>query len=270
MSFDPTNTPATGENVAPAAPAASTPSTPATPSVNATPATPATPAEDRSNWVPPYRLRETTQKYEAALNAERARWQAEIEARERKIQALAGVVPPENPQIDEVKKQFGQVFPGLNEMESLAPQIKEFLAQREEIEQLRNHVWGVYNRNAMDRLYKNAESTYGQPLNEDARRTLGASFVGFLQSNPDAYERYQSDPSVVDEFWKSFEARFVNPVRRSGIADTVNRIPGALPQDTPSGAVAPSGGQVQPRNTDERMAMALAAYRAKGGNIGEY
>lgn len=270
MSFDP-NTPAEATpSATPAAPAAPSAPQAATPPVTPTPATPATPSEDRSNWVPPYRLRETTQKYEQALQAERAQWQAQLEQERRKIQALTGVVPPENPQFDEVKKQFGQVFPGLNEMETLAPQIKEFLAQREEIEQLRQHVWGVYNRNAMDRLYKNAETTYGQPLSEDARRTLGSSFVGYLQSNPEAYERYQSDPSIVDEFWQSFEARFVSPVRRNATVDTLNRIPGSLPQDTPSGAVSMSGGPQKPASTDERLAMALAAYKAKGGNIGEY
>lgn len=260
--FNTFNTPAVGDNTAPAAPAApvAQPTTQVAPQTQ-TPATPATPAEDRSNWVPPYRLREQNARHEAALQAERQRFTSEQAALQRKLEILAGVTAPENPQIDEVKKQFGQVFPELAELAAQAAEIKQLLAQREELTHSKDHYWTRYNRDAMNTLYSEAEKTYGQPLNDDAKRQLGSSFIGYLQSNPGEYERYQEDPSVVKEYWKSFSDRFIDPVRRSATAQTIGRIPTALPQDTPSGTVNFGTPVPKPANQDERMALALARYK---------
>jgi hypothetical protein len=263
MSFeDQINTPAAAT---PAAPTTATPSTVSQPTTQVapqTPATPATPNEDRSNWVPPYRLREQTQRFEQSLQAERARWQAEKEAYEAKVRALVGVTPPENPQIDEVRNQFKQVFPDLDYIGSQRAQLEEILALKDELKASMNAQWEAHNRNATDRLYKAAEQTYGQPLSDDAKRTLGASFIGYLQSNPEAYTRYQYDTSVAEEFWKAFSDRFVDPVRRSAAVNTANRIPTGLPQDSPSGGIQPSSAP-QPQTQDERLRAALDVYKAK-------
>lgn len=257
------NTPA--EATPSASPAASpqtspTPST-AIPSSSPAPAT-SVPQEDRSNWVPPYRLRETTQRYEQTLQSERQQWQRELEQREARIRALVGVTPPENPQIDEVKKQFGQVFPGLSKLEAQAAQVDALLAQREEMDHLRQHVWAMHNKNAMDTLYKAAAETYGEQLSDDSKRSLGAAFIGYLNTNPDEYARYQNDPSVVVDFWKSFTGRFIDPVRRQATAASANRIPSGLPQDTPSGSVNVSSPAPKAANEDELLARALSVYKA--------
>jgi hypothetical protein len=123
--------------------------------------------------------------------------------------------------------------------------------------------WATHNRSAINGLYKAAEATYGNPLNEDAKRALGSSFVGHLQSNPDAYERYQQDPqAVVEEYWKGFTDRFISPIQRAQTVATVNRIPQGLPQDSPSGALPTSAPQTKFGSQDERLAAALASYKA--------
>jgi hypothetical protein len=262
MSFeDPTNTPAVATQTAPSAPA-QTVSQPTTQVAPQTPATPATPSEDRSNWVPPYRLREQTQRFEQSLNAERARWEAEKAAYEAKVRALVGVTPPENPQIDEVKSQFKTVFPDLDYIGSQKAQIEELIALKDELRASMNAQWESHNRTATNILYSEAEATYGQPLSDDAKRTLGASFIGYLQSNPEAYQRYQYDPSVAKDFWKDFSGRFVDPVRRQQAVATAGRIPSGLPQDSPSGAIHPSQAP-QPQTQDERLRAALEVYKTK-------
>lgn len=256
------NSPAASDITAPSAAPAAQPAVPtATPtSVAPSPAT-QVPSEDRSTWVPPHRLREVSQRHEAALAAERARFTAEVESRDARIRALAGVAPPENQQFDEVKKQFGQVFPELAELAQQSKAIKELLAQREELTASKDHYWGAYNRNAMNTLYSEAEKTYGQPLSDATKRQLGSAFVGYLQSNPEAYERYQQDPSVVTEYWKAFSDGFIDPVRRQSTVSTMGRIPTGLPQDTPSGAVNVGAPPPKPQTQDERIAMALARYK---------
>lgn len=264
MSFDNQNAPQGATSTAPISethsPTAPV-SSPTTQVAPQTPATPATPSEDRSNWVPPYRLRETTERYSQQLAAERARYQAETEALNRKLQILAGVTPPENPQIDEVKNQFRQVFPDLDYIGSQKAAIEELIALKDELRSSMQAQWESHNRNATDRLYKAAEQTYGQPLSDDAKRTLGASFIGYLQSNPDAYQRYQYDPGVAEEFWKAFSDRFVSPARRNATVDTTGRIPQGLPQDSPSGGIQPSQAP-KPQTQDERLRQALDVYKA--------
>lgn len=264
--FDP-NTPAAATPAVSqptSTPAAVSPA-PATPSASVTPttqATPTTPAEDRSNWVPPYRLRETTTKYEQAIAAERARFQAEREALERKLQVLAGVVPTETNPYDEIRNQFKQVMPELAEIGSQAEAIKELLALKDQFRQTVEKQWHSHNRTAMDGLYKAAEATYGQPLSEEAKRALGSAFVGYLQSNPDAYERYQEDPSVATEYWSQFTERFINPIQRNATVQSLNRLPGNIPQDSHSNAL-PVSQAPKPATQDERLDAALAHYKAK-------
>lgn len=235
----------------------------AAPTTPTAPAQPATPApEDRSNWVPPYRIREISTRHEQALATERARFEAERVALQRQLQALTGVLPPQNPEIDQVKNQFKQVFPELSEIGSKAEAINELIAIKDQLLAAMNYQWETHNRGAMDRLYKAAEVTYGTNLNEEARHQLGASFIGYLQANPDAADRYQRDPGVVDEFWKAFTDRFISPIQRSQTVNTLNRLPGNIPQDSPSGSV-PVSSPVKPANQDERLQAALDLYKAK-------
>lgn len=263
MSFDP-NTPGAAT---PAPVAVQTPSAPITPqpAIAAPPVpqpTPVAPSEDRSNWVPPHRLREQSTRFEQQLSQERARYQAETEALNKRVQALAGLTPPADAEYDGVKNQFKQIFPELSEIGSQAEAIKELISLKDELRAAMQHQWASHNRNAMDRLFKNAETTYGNPLNDDAKRSLGSAFIGYLNTNPEAYERYQQDPSVVDEYWSAFTDRFIDPVRRQSTVATMNRIPAAIPLDAPSGGV-PTSQAVKPANQDERLALALATYKAK-------
>jgi hypothetical protein len=221
-----------------------------------------TPSEDRSNWVPPHRLREQSSKFEQQLAQERARYQAETEALNKKLQILAGVTPPANPELESVKSQFKQVFPELSELGSQAEAIKELIALKDELRQSMQHQWQTHNRNAMDRLFSLAGTTYGGPLNDDAKRSLGSAFVGYLQSNPDVYERYQQDPSVVEEFWTAFTERFISPIQRSQAVATANRIPGAIPQDPVSNGL-PVSQAPKPATQDERLGQALEHYKSK-------
>lgn len=264
MSFDP-NTPAaaTPADLSPSAtpaPSAPVPQS-TTPTASPVPATPA-PSEDRSNWVPPHRLRETTSRYEQAIQAERAKFAAERADMERKLQALAGVAPPQNTEVDNIRNQFKQVFPDLDEIGANAAAIKELLALKDELRASMEHQWAAHNKSAMDRLYKSAESTYGESLTDQAKRSLGSAFIGYLQSNPDAYERYQRDPAVAEEFWQEFSERFVAPARRQAVVSQAARIPTGLPLDTPSGAV-PTSAPVKAATQDERLQQALNLYKAK-------
>src|SRR5258705_13716932 len=121
--------PAEATPSAPAAPAA-----PATPSVASSAPTTGAPQEDRSTWVPPHRIRETR---EAAVREAQQTYaqqmqqmRAEAEQYKSPLHALVGVQPPQNPEIDAVRKQFGPLYPGLSKMEGKAAQLEQPLDPR--------------------------------------------------------------------------------------------------------------------------------------------
>lgn len=253
--------PDSGAPPAAATPAVSAPQ-PATPAAPQAPATGVVP----EGYVPSYRLRETR---EAAVREAQAQWaarEAEIRAETQRyreqLQALIGVTPPANPEISAVKAQFAQLYPGLSKIEERAAQLEQLLERAGDLESQNDHYWQSYGRQTMDRLFTHASESMGAPLTDEAKRQLHSSFVGWVQSSPELTDRYASDPSIVEDFWKAFTSSFIDPVRRTANAGIAGRAAGTpgLPQDTPSGAPratpAPHMGSM-----DERAAAAWAQYQ---------
>lgn len=233
--------PAGGDTPSPAQPVA----TPQAPPVAATLATPQAPAigapqDDRSNWVPPHRIRETR---EAAIRESQAQWQqreaqirAEADQYRTQLHALVGVQPPQNPEVDAIKNQFSKLYPGLAKLEERANDLLGLQDRAGDLESQTTHYWQSYGKQSLDRLFTLASDTMGAPLTDGGKQALHTSFLGYVQSSPELQERYANDPSLVNEFWKAFSSNFIDPVRRTAAAGVVGRLPGNLPQDTPSGA----------------------------------
>jgi hypothetical protein len=253
---------ATSSAPAPAATPQATPvaATPATPQAPATGAAPTAP----EGYVPSYRLRETR---EAAVREAQQQWAAreaeirsETERYRQQLHALVGATPSsQNPEIDAIRTQFGQLYPGLSKLEERAQQLQDMLERSGDLESQNAHYWTTYGRQTMDRLFAQAQESLGAPLTDEGKRQLHAAFTGFVQSSPELSARYANDPSLVQEFWKQFTSSFIDPVRRTAAAAVVNRAPGALPQDTPSGAPRAAGAP-QLTSLDDRVNAAWATY----------
>jgi hypothetical protein len=244
--------------------------TAATPAAFAPPvATPQAPQPSATSgppegFVPSYRLRETRESVlreaQQSIAQQQATYQAQIETMQRQIQALTGMTPPPNQEVAAVRDQFGQLYPGLTKLEEKANDLMAFMERAGDLEAQNKYYWEKHGRDTMERLFERANTAIGNPLTEEGKRALHSSFVGFVQSSPELMQRYASDPSVVDEFVHAFTSNFIDPVRRSATAGATGRIPSALPQDTPGGALhvtpAPS-----PANMDERLAPAWQMYQ---------
>ena len=256
-------TPASATPEAPVQPVTTPQVTPqsATPTVTPAPATGAPP----EGFVPSYRLRETR---DAAIRqAQEAHAQeinairAEAERYKQQLHSLVGVTPPPDPEISGIRQQFSQVYPGLSKIEERAEEIMGILERAGDLESQNSHYWQTYGRQTMDRLFSHAAETLGAPLNDEAKRALHSSFVGFIQSSPELQARYSSDPTLVEDFWKAFSSSFIDPVRRTATTAAAGRAPTniGIPQDTPGGV--PRATPVpQPSNADERVANAWTQF----------
>jgi hypothetical protein len=249
----PATAPATPGTTAPVA------ATPATPQVNAT-------VDDRSNWVPPHRIRESREAAyrEASQKASQEIQAARDEARryQQQVLALTGVTPPQNPEIQAVRDQFGGLYPGLTKLEAKAAQLEALLERAGDLESQTDHYWQSYGRQTMDRVFELAEKSLGSPLNDEGKRQLHSSFMGFVQSSPELSARYANDPSIVNDFWNAFTSTFIDPARRAASATVAGRAAqvAGLPVDSPSGSVATS----QPpkfSSLDERAAAGWNQYK---------
>ena len=262
-------TPAASETAAPAAPAAATPTAAATPAATpqATPQAQATPSAP-DGYVPSYRLREAREAAarEAATkyNGEMAQIKAELDRYRSQVQALVGVSQPQNQESDAIKQQFFQLFPWAKTLEERFGDVENLIDSQGDLKAQTDHYWTSYGKQTMDKLFTLATDSLGTPLTEEGKRQLHASFVGFVQSSPELTNRYASDPTIVEDFWKTFTSSFVDPVRRASSANVQQRAAAGarLPQDSPSGA--PQVSQA-PKLTglDERAAAAWAEYQSR-------
>ena len=221
--------------------------------------------QSSEGMVPSYRIRETR---EAALREAQGQWQAReaeynarLEQVQRQLHALVGVAPDENPEATAVKSQFEKLYPGLAAMEKRSQELLGVVERSGDLETQNKHYWTEYGRQRMDRLFDHAAKSLGAPLNAEGKRALHSAFYGYVTSSPEIQERYQQDPTLVDEFWSYFANNFVEPVRRTASATVENNVTQRqIPRDTPGGVplvTTPS----KPKDLDERMTNAWAQYQ---------
>lgn len=267
--WDPESAAAPAEATPAATPAPAAATSPASASPAATPqATPVPATEDRSSWVPPHRLRETRDAAIRQANEQFAGREASIRAEAERyraqVLALTGVTPPPNPEVAAVREQFSQLYPGLAKLEDKAGMFERLAAQAEQLEQQTGHYWQQYGQQTMNRLFDHASQSIGTPLTDAAKQQLHASFVGYVQSSPEATARYTNDPTIVEDFWKAFTSNFIDPARRTASATVAGRAGVATPQDTTSGVPRPAGPPAF-KSLDERVAAGWAQMNMPKG-----
>lgn len=263
----------------PSTPAPATSGTPvAQPTTSAAPVTSPAPTGSQppatggpEGWVPSYRIRETR---EAVLREAQQAWQQRetayaqrMQQLEQQLQALVGVTPQQTSEEEVIRQQFAKVFPELAQIAGKAKDLEALIEKAEYLEQQNRHYWNSYARNNLDRLYSKASESYGGPIDDNAKDMLRRLLIGYLESSPELEARYESDPTVIDEFWKAFSSGFIDPARRAATVTAAGRAPSALPQDTPGGAPqatpAPKLGGI-----DERANAAWTFYQNKlGGGV---
>lgn len=239
---------------------------PATPAATA-PAPATSAAEDRSTWVPPYRIRETRESALREANTEYAKREAALRAEadryRTQLHSIVGVTPPADPEVTAVRDQFGNLYPGLSRLEERAADLERLIERANDLESQNDHYWASYGRQQVNNLFTKASESLGAPLTDSGKEALHQAFVGFVSSSPERTARYTNDPTLVDEFWNTFTSSFIDPARRVATATVAGRAAASagLPQDTPSGAPRASL-QPQPKTMDERADAAWAMYNA--------
>ena len=243
---------------------------PATVDTAAAPATQAQPGaapttQQPQGMVPSYRIRETR---EAAIReaqqgflTEKQKLQSELEQVRSQLHRIVGATPPEDPRVQQIRNEFGEVYPGLSKLEERAQQLLEMLESRGDTQAQQEHYWGRHGHQSVNQLFDLATKSLGTQLSDEQKTTLHKFFTGYVGSSPEALYQYAQDPQFVQNFWNSVESMFIAPARRGAAATVQTQTQTrAFPQDTPSGAPQASPAP-QHRSLDERASSAWEQFR---------
>lgn len=223
-------------------------------------------AEDRSNWVPPHRIRETTsraQQLERELHIERSR-----------VAALSGVRPPsapEDPETAAIRQQFQKLYPGLAKLESMADKF-ERLADFDPstVTAQTEHYWSSLGNQTLSQLDAKVKDVVGGDLTPRAQMFMHQAFITFVQSDRELQSRYAAqDPALLTEFLQEYQNGILDPYRRKVTTaqaprnEAVRRMPrggagtSAIPGGTPN--------RIPVADTDEFHKSAWENFRAQQG-----
>jgi hypothetical protein len=221
-------------------------------------------AEDRTNWVPPHRLREITQ----------ARQQIEQQLQHARQQVAAltntpGPAQPSDPQQEALRRELFQLVPGLDKLLSISEKLQA-LAQvdPQDVTGAQEHYWTMMGNQTLRQVEGELCKALGtDKLTPFAQQSVRQSFAVYVQSNPEAASKYASqDPSLITDFVQEYTTGILEPHRRS-ITTTVQQPRVAavsrLPRGGNSTAIPGQGrGTLKPTDSDEFHRAAFASIAA--------
>lgn len=258
-------TPAPGAT-ATGTPAAPAPGTPAagTPPAN-TPKT-YTYQEDRSNWVPSHRVRQTTQELD--------KLKRDYELAQSRVAALSGVQPPKpqpSPEFNAIREQLFQVAPELKDVFDNLELLKELKGMnlKDVIANLQGFAtqsWQQRGTSVLGTLNEKIKAAYGgADLAPKQVSRIARAFIGELEDDDELRARYEAgDMTIVDEFVKDYTQGVLDPFRRSSAAAATTRGNSAaqrLPRGGGGAPVASAGRTVKPADGDAFHKGAFEAFQ---------
>jgi hypothetical protein len=198
---------------------------------------------------------------------------AQLEERQRRIQALAGVEPSAtaDPQLAAIDETLRKMYPWLSKAEALAAKgdlILKLLDRAPSLEANANFQYDTLAARTLDTVYSKVGSAYGGTLNDKQKGIVFAAFTSFLDADISRQVRYtRADPSVVEDFWSYFSTELLDPVRRNAAVTTTERgrriatLPqgGTTGPPPPAGPAAPATGDL-----DARLDAAWKSLNARG------
>lgn len=196
--------------------------------------------EDRSKWVPHHVIEERARKAaEKAAKETEARFQAELDARDKRIRALAGVDPldPKAEEDARVRAELERMYPQLGKLtpEKLE-KLEALLANASGIEAATMSVHERHAESMVTAVESEVEEAVGKELTLKQRRTLRREYADaaeecqwLRQNDPNHDQRNdfltrhdRGDKTLAKEVAEAFMKDWIEPVRRKVANDAAN------------------------------------------------
>ncbi len=161
----------------------------------------------REDWVPPYRLREVSDRAERTERAF-AELQQRLEQQDVRVRQVFGVEQPD-PKKEAIRKEFLSYFPEYAKLARFA----ERLGDRDpgelldRLEQGQQQSQLAVAHQMYDVIDQQMAEAYGEKVPQFARDAAYAAFVTWLSQNPQHEARFnRHDASLATEFWKLYSS----------------------------------------------------------------
>jgi hypothetical protein len=145
-------------------------------------------------------------------------------------------------------------------------QVQQLLQVAPQLQAQGEHYWSAVGNGQLRQIRESMDKLYGGQPDAKARRWAETAFIDWVENDPTAKQRYiQQDPNLASDFMKSFEAVFLDPIRRKAVVVEEQRGArrAALPRPGPRSAALGQGPPAQPKTEDERHDAAWAALNAQ-------
>lgn len=170
-----------------------------------------------------------------ALEQQLATHKAELESERRRVQALAGVNPKSEGEVEDeqIRQHFAQVFPSLAKLnsEKLLERLEKLLAAADTNEDTTKRYWNDRATQMTQGVVEAISEELGGDLSERQVKNIRAAYATRAQNDPDFLARHEeADPKLIEEFAKEWIEDWFVPARRKVITNEVARnrpVPGS-------------------------------------------
>lgn len=234
-------------------------------------------AEDRSRWIPPHRLSESTTQVTSLKE--------QLAERDRKIAALAGVATasPDDAKATAIKEAFFKL-PGMGIMQKLAglteEQLDKMMAAADGVDSVKQNELKGWQRHGNEQVSYIAQGvaealgtdTLDKEQSEDLRisfstwlkRTVQAEFRASEGQESATLEAYEAgDKKLLDQFIQGYTKRWVEPARRTQAARTSTRTR-PVPNSQGRSQVSTVNRPEKFKSLDDRLDFAVGLAREAG------
>lgn len=158
------------------------------------------------------RERKARQQYETDLAAAKA----EAATNKQRIQALVGVNPKSDTEVEEeaIKARLQSLgYPALSKEDLDA--IRELRATQSNLQETTQHYWVQHGRQMVGGVVAEIEKELGGKLTERQAKRIAAEYAREAESNPEFLDRHEKgDKTLIAEFAKQLAEDWFEPARR--------------------------------------------------------
>jgi hypothetical protein len=208
--------------------------------------------------------RKARQQYETDLAAARA----ESAAHQKRIQALVGVTPKSDTEVEEeaIKARLEALgYPSLSKEDLEA--IREVRATKSRLDETIDQSWKRHNHGVVVDLRETLEKELGGKLSDRQMTRVVAEYVREAESNPEFMDRHEKgDKTLIAEFTKQLSEDWFEPARRKVTQQETQRYR-AVPSGKDRGIVTQGEKKIDVNDPKAVEDLLVKGYRERNGEF---